>query len=40
MSKTVEFQRPDGGKLQGYLAEPETAAGARRPWWSYKNGGA
>jgi len=38
MGKTVEFQRPDGGRVSGYLAEP--AAGASAPgivviqeWW-------
>jgi len=38
MGKTVSFQRPDGGPVQGYLAEPASPAG--RPgvvviqeWW-------
>jgi carboxymethylenebutenolidase len=38
MGKTVEFKRPDGGKLSGYLAEPAQAAGAPglvviQEWW-------
>jgi len=38
MGQTIEFTRPDGGKVNGYLAEPAVAAG--RPgivviqeWW-------
>ena len=38
MGKTVEFKRPDGGTLSGYLAEPAQAAGAPglvviQEWW-------
>jgi carboxymethylenebutenolidase len=38
MATTVSFQRPDGQDVQGYLAEPARAAGARavvviQEWW-------
>ena len=39
MGKTVDFQRPDGQVVQGYLAEPAGAAGAGpgvvviQEWW-------
>ncbi len=38
MGKTVEFKRPDGGMLSGYLAEPAQAAHAPavvviQEWW-------
>ena len=38
MGTTVEFKRPDGDALQGYLAEPAEAAGAPglvviQEWW-------
>jgi carboxymethylenebutenolidase len=38
MGKTVTFTRPDGQSVQGYLAEPQTAAGAPaivviQEWW-------
>jgi carboxymethylenebutenolidase len=38
MGTTVSFDRPDGKSLQGYLAEPATAAGAPaivviQEWW-------
>ena len=38
MGKTVAFQRPDGQSVDGYLAEPATAAGAPglvvlQEWW-------
>ena len=38
MSQTVEFKRPDGAALKGYLAEPAQAAGAPalviiQEWW-------
>jgi carboxymethylenebutenolidase len=38
MAKTVTFKRPDGQVIQGYLAEPEHAAGAAavvviQEWW-------
>ena len=38
MGTTVSFQRPDGQSVQGYLAEPARAAGARaivviQVWW-------
>jgi len=38
MGTTVEFKRPDGGALSGYLAEPAAAAGAPglvviQEWW-------
>ena len=38
MGKTVEFKRPDGQAVQGYLAEPAQAAGAPgvvviQEWW-------
>jgi carboxymethylenebutenolidase len=38
MGKTVEFRRPDGQAVQGYLAEPSVAAGAPglviiQEWW-------
>jgi carboxymethylenebutenolidase len=38
MGKTVEFQRPDGQGVQGYLAEPAAAGGAPglviiQEWW-------
>lgn len=38
MGRTVEFKRPDGQSVQGYLAEPSAAAGAPgvvviQEWW-------
>src|SRR5882724_7549475 len=38
MAKTVTFKRPDGQMVQGYLAEPQHAAGAAaiviiQEWW-------
>ncbi|MGF6695470.1 dienelactone hydrolase [Paraburkholderia sp. MM5496-R1] len=38
MRTTIEFKRPDGETVQGYLAEPEAAAGAPavvviQEWW-------
>ena len=38
MGRTVEFKRPDGGSVQGYLAEPAHASGAPgvvviQEWW-------
>ncbi len=38
MGKTVEFQRPDGQSVSGYLAEPAAASGAPglvviQEWW-------
>lgn len=38
MGKTIEFKRPDGQSVQGYLAEPAQAAGAPgivviQEWW-------
>src|SRR6202167_6658937 len=38
MAATVSFKRPDGQIIQGYLAEPEAAAGAAavvliQEWW-------
>ncbi len=38
MSKTVDFKRPDGGQLSGYLAEPAQPTGAPalvviQEWW-------
>src|SRR6202166_925264 len=38
MATTVSFKRPDGRIIQGYLAEPEHAAGAAavvviQEWW-------
>jgi carboxymethylenebutenolidase len=38
MGSTVSFERPDGSAVQGYLAEPERAAGAPaivviQEWW-------
>jgi len=38
MATTVTFKRPDGQNIQGYLAEPERAAGAAaivviQEWW-------
>jgi len=38
MGTTVSFKRPDGQIIQGYLAEPEHAAGAAaivviQEWW-------
>jgi carboxymethylenebutenolidase len=38
MATTVTFKRPDGQSIQGYLAEPEQAAGAAavvviQEWW-------
>jgi carboxymethylenebutenolidase len=38
MGKTVSFKRPDGKSVEGYLAEPATAAGAPgvvvlQEWW-------
>jgi carboxymethylenebutenolidase len=38
MGKTVEFKRPDGQSVQGYLAEPASGAGAPgvvvlQEWW-------
>ena len=39
MATTVSFKRPDGQIIQGYLAEPEHAAGAAavviiQEWWA------
>ncbi len=38
MAQTISFKRPDGQAVQGYLAEPEAAAGAPalvviQEWW-------
>ena len=38
MGKMIEFKRPDGQSVQGYLAEPAQAAGAPgvvviQEWW-------
>ena len=32
MGRMIEFKRPDGQSVQGYLAEPADAR-AHRAWW-------